>query len=255
MANVFQTPQRVSLDAHPSATAYIQRSPSGLQVRPPTYREVIMASAVPVPYHTLEESPNSRTIKIGDWEITARTNPISNAGELDALQIAVGGFPLPEMTFGNNALELVHGPSGWRYGFSTEDALKGVKNGELEPGDGGVKVGHADAWLKSRYVTNYREPGSLTQARTERGHPLSFRCPRLSLLRYMIGHIRRYTEGISCLNRLLPSHGSPRIHRMRITPFLLQNSRGMILSSSTPRYRYMKMNYTIMVHLIYLSGL
>ncbi|KAI0732782.1 type 2A phosphatase activator TIP41 [Fomitopsis betulina] len=109
-----------------------------------------MASAVPVPYHTLEESPNSRTIKIGDWEITARTNPISNAGELDTLQAAVGGFPLPEMTFGNNDLELVHKPTGWRYGFSTEDALKGVKNGELEPGDGGVKVGHADAWLKSR---------------------------------------------------------------------------------------------------------
>lgn len=117
-----------------------------------------MASAVPVPYHTLEESPNSRTIKIGDWEITARTNPISNAGELDTLQAAVGGFPLPEMTFGNNDLELVHKPTGWRYGFSTEDALKGVKNGELEPGDGGVKVGHADAWLKSRYVASFREP-------------------------------------------------------------------------------------------------
>lgn len=156
MANVFETPQRVSLDAHSSATAYIQRSPSAPPARPPTYHEVIMASAVPVPYHTLEESPNSRTIKIGDWEITARTNPISNAGELDALQAAVGGFPLPEMTFGNNDLELVHKPTGWRYGFSTEDALKGVKNGELEPGDGGVKVGHADAWLKSRYVTSFR---------------------------------------------------------------------------------------------------
>ncbi|KAH9833681.1 type 2A phosphatase activator TIP41 [Rhodofomes roseus] len=109
-----------------------------------------MAAAVPVPYHTLEESPNSRTIKIGDWEITARTNPISNAGELDALQAAVGGIPLPEMTFGNNGLKLLHKPSGWQYGFGTEEALKGVKNGELEHGDGGVKVGYADAWLKSR---------------------------------------------------------------------------------------------------------
>ncbi|KAH9938018.1 type 2A phosphatase activator TIP41 [Fomitopsis serialis] len=109
-----------------------------------------MAAAVPVPRHTLEESPNSRTVKMGDWEITARTNPISNANELDALQAAVGGIPLPEMTFGNNALELVHKASGWTYAFGTEEALKGVKNGELESGDGGVKVGYADAWLKSR---------------------------------------------------------------------------------------------------------
>ncbi|OBZ70190.1 Ribosome biogenesis regulatory [Grifola frondosa] len=54
------------------------------------------------------------------------------------------------MTFGNNALELEHKTSGWKFCFTTEDALKAVKNGELEDGDGGVKVGYADAWLKSR---------------------------------------------------------------------------------------------------------
>ncbi|KZT71494.1 TIP41-domain-containing protein [Daedalea quercina L-15889] len=141
-----------------------------------------MASAVPVPYHTLEESPNSRTIKIGDWEITARTNPISNASELDALQAAVGGIPLPEMTFGNNALELVHQPSGWRYGFGTEEALRGVKNGELEQGDGGVKVGYAEAWIKSRTGPSSQlpmpetvptKPYDWTYTTVYSGHPFS----------------------------------------------------------------------------------
>jgi type 2A phosphatase activator TIP41 len=115
------------------------------------YENTIMASAVKLPIHTLEESPNSRTINIYDWTITAYTHPISNASELDAIQATVG-FPLPEMTFGNNALELEHKPSGLKYEFTAVGALKEVKSGPLEDGDGGVKVGYADAWLKSRCV-------------------------------------------------------------------------------------------------------
>lgn len=111
-----------------------------------------MTSTAPVPDHKLLESPNSRTIEIGDWDITAKTNPISNAAECDALQASLSGLPLPEMTFGNNSLELLHKPSGWSYSFTTEDALQGVRNGVLVEGDGGVKVGYADAWLQSRYV-------------------------------------------------------------------------------------------------------
>ncbi|KAJ8473674.1 hypothetical protein ONZ51_g7711 [Trametes cubensis] len=109
-----------------------------------------MSAAVSVPKHRLFESPNSRAIEIGPWTITARTNPISNAGQSDALQAAIGGIPLPEMTFGSNSLELEHKDSGWKYAFTTEEALKGVRNGELQEGDGGVKVGYADAWIKSR---------------------------------------------------------------------------------------------------------
>ncbi|GBE79866.1 type 2A phosphatase activator TIP41 [Sparassis latifolia] len=109
-----------------------------------------MSATVPTPEHHLSEFSNSRTIEIGEWVITARTNPISNAGECDALQVALSGMPLPEMTFGNNALELKHKTSGWQYAFTTEASLKAVKNGELGEGDGAVKVGHADAWLKSR---------------------------------------------------------------------------------------------------------
>jgi type 2A phosphatase activator TIP41 len=106
-------------------------------------------ASVSLPEHTLEESPNSRTIHIKDWVVTASTSPISNASETDTLQSYLG-FPLPEMTFGNNYLSLEHRPSGWCYSFSTARSLKAVKKGELEEGDGGVKVGYADAWLKSR---------------------------------------------------------------------------------------------------------
>ena len=106
--------------------------------------------SVDIPEHQLYEDPNSRSIAIGQWVITVRTNPLSNAQERDALQSRLSGLPLPEMTFGNNALELEHKASGWRYQFSTEDALRGVKNGELGEGDGGVKVGYAEAWMQSR---------------------------------------------------------------------------------------------------------
>ncbi|EPQ59182.1 TIP41-domain-containing protein [Gloeophyllum trabeum ATCC 11539] len=108
-----------------------------------------MATQVQVPEHKLLESPNSRTIEVNGWVITATTNPIASAADADALQASVG-FPLPEMTFSRNSLELVHRPSGWKYSFNTQDALRAVKNGELGEGDGGVKVGYADAWLKSR---------------------------------------------------------------------------------------------------------
>lgn len=115
------------------------------------YRDTIMASAVKLPRHTLQESPNSRGITVYDWQISAWTHPISNATELDEIQASVD-IPLPEMTFGNNILELEHKPSGWKYEFSATRALKGVKNGLLEEGDGGVKVGYAEDWLKSRCI-------------------------------------------------------------------------------------------------------
>jgi hypothetical protein len=111
-----------------------------------------MTTTMTLPEHKLEESPNSRCIHVKDWSITASTNPISNASEVNALQSYLG-FPLPEMTFGNNYLLLEHHPSAWSYSFSAPRALKLVKNGELQEGDGGVKVGHADAWLKSRCDT------------------------------------------------------------------------------------------------------
>lgn len=106
-------------------------------------------STVSIPDHNLFESPNSRSIELGPWLITATTNSISNAPECDALQATLG-IPIPEMTFGGNFLKLEYKPSDWRYTFTTESALKDVKVGELGDGDGGVKVGYAEKWLKSR---------------------------------------------------------------------------------------------------------
>jgi len=108
-----------------------------------------MSAAVALPTHKLYESPNTRSIDINGWLITAETNPISSGPQCDALQASLG-IPLPEMIFGNNTLTLEHKPSGWKYAFSAEEALKAVKRSELEPGDGGVRVDYADAWLKSR---------------------------------------------------------------------------------------------------------
>ena len=108
-----------------------------------------MNTAATLPKHTIHEENGFRRIEVNDWRISATTRPIVSAAEADALQRSLG-IPLPEMTFGRNELELLHTPSGWTYTFNAENALKGVRNGELGPGDGAVKVGHADAWLKSR---------------------------------------------------------------------------------------------------------
>ncbi|KAH8094830.1 type 2A phosphatase activator TIP41 [Cristinia sonorae] len=128
-------------------TSFAQAAAS---ISPPSYTNVLMSAATSLPHHTLGESPNSRSIEIGEWYINSTTNPISNAPQCNALQASLRGIPLPEMTFGSNSLELSHKSSGWKYAFGTEEALKGVKNGDLEDGDGGVKVGYADAWLSSR---------------------------------------------------------------------------------------------------------
>jgi type 2A phosphatase activator TIP41 len=76
---------------------------------------------------------------------------MSNAAQLDALDAELN-MHLPEMTFGANRINLNHRPSGWQYEFSTKEALREVKNGPPEEGDGAVKVKHADQWLESRYV-------------------------------------------------------------------------------------------------------
>jgi type 2A phosphatase activator TIP41 len=98
---------------------------------------------------TVRKTDTEHVIEYRDWRVSTTTFPISNASQLDAIQASVG-FPLPEMTFGNNALTLTHLPSGWTLTFDTPHALAAVKNGPLEEGDGGVRVGYADAWLKSR---------------------------------------------------------------------------------------------------------
>lgn len=104
-----------------------------------------------LPEHKLSESPNTRAIDIAGWIITASTAPISSMRECDWLSATLD-MPLPEMTFGSNALTLKHRASGAKLAFSTLEALRCVVNGPLGDGDGGVKVGYADKWLQSRHA-------------------------------------------------------------------------------------------------------
>ena len=60
----------------------------------------------------------------------------------DALRASLD-IPLPEMLFGHNLLQNKQYPS------RVDDALRGVKSGPLEDGDGGDKVGYAGAWLRA----------------------------------------------------------------------------------------------------------
>lgn len=105
-----------------------------------------------IPPHIITGSPGDSTssIELFGWKISATSLPISNATEIDNMHETLSGLPVPEMPFGNNSVTLRHEPSGWEYSFSALDALKAVKLGELGEGDGGVKVGHAKAWLESR---------------------------------------------------------------------------------------------------------
>jgi len=123
-----------------------------------------MASAQAIPPHDLDNTPNSSSIKIHSWRLTSTTLPISNASEITSAQDALGGLPLPEMTFGNNALILKEERSGWEYVFDAVGALRGVRLGEFQDGDGGVKVGYAKEWLKSRTDPSSQTPLSYTVA-------------------------------------------------------------------------------------------
>lgn len=104
-----------------------------------------------LPPHKISETNNTRRIDIFSWSLETIVAPIITASEVDAMQANLG-LPLPEMTFGNNSLVIRHIPSGWAYRFDAESALKWVKTGELQSGDGSVKVGYSDAWFKSRSV-------------------------------------------------------------------------------------------------------
>lgn len=111
-------------------------------------------AAVAVPKHHIDETETTRTLTLANWTIIVENHPISSAAQLKELQNDVP-IPLPEMTFGSNSVTLKHRPTGWEYVFTTKDALRGVRNGESTDGDGTVKVSHAEAWLKSRYLLEF----------------------------------------------------------------------------------------------------
>lgn len=102
------------------------------------------------PPHTVTRDANREDIQIMGWKIAVLKYPISNASELEEMREQLHGLPLPEMTFGANSLAVHHIDSGWCFEFNALEALRLVRNGELQLGDGGIKVGYSEEWLKSR---------------------------------------------------------------------------------------------------------
>ncbi|KAF8318260.1 type 2A phosphatase activator TIP41 [Clavulina sp. PMI_390] len=108
--------------------------------------------------HELTTTSGGTMIRKGSWEISSSTLPISNSIEISQIQDALDGLPLPEMPFGNNSLVITNQALNWKYEFTTLEALRGVKLGELQPGDGGVQVGYAKEWLQSRSSPSSANP-------------------------------------------------------------------------------------------------
>lgn len=100
--------------------------------------------------HEVSQSGTQSSIRKSAWVITSNTCPISNAVEISSIQDELNGLPIPEMPYGNNSLVIRSETNALEYSFTTLEALRGVKLGELEPGDGGVQVGYAKEWLQSR---------------------------------------------------------------------------------------------------------
>jgi len=111
----------------------------------PTDAEEIPKS-FPVP-HTLATTHASRSINIAGWTITSTKLPICSSSDCDQLAAKLG-IPVPEMTFGGNAVS-IEGPNGWKCVFNTEEALDAVD----KTGSQGIKVSYSEQWNRTRYNT------------------------------------------------------------------------------------------------------
>ncbi|BEI87889.1 uncharacterized protein CcaverHIS019_0106070 [Cutaneotrichosporon cavernicola] len=107
------------------------------------------AAAVPGPLlspsYKLEQGKLGSEMRIGNWTIRSVKTAILNGKEIDAVEKELC-LPLPEMTFGNNGLDLMH--QGVRIKFDGISALRQVAVGEgwEERVGGGVLVSMADSW-------------------------------------------------------------------------------------------------------------
>src|SRR5262245_47422424 len=105
-----------------------------------------ITNSVPVP-HVLTTTRSSRSISIAGWTVTACKLPICSSSACDELAATLG-IPVPELTFGQNSVE-VQGPNGWKCAFNTLEALDLVD----KTGSQGIKVSYSEQWNKSRWVT------------------------------------------------------------------------------------------------------
>jgi len=125
-----------TMDSTSSETVY----PADDKLQPPEIEEL----SSPVP-HTLSYTHASRSIVIAGWTVTATKLPISSSSESDKLSAKLG-IPVPEMTFGNNSINIA-GPNGWQCEFSTQEALDAVD----KTGSQGMKVSYSEQWNRTRH--------------------------------------------------------------------------------------------------------
>ena len=124
------------MDSTSSETVY----PADDNLHPPEVEEL----SSPVP-HTLSYTHASRSIAIAGWTITATKLPISSSSEGDQLSATLG-IPVPEMSFGNNSVNIA-GPNGWQCEFNTQEALDAVD----KTGSQGMKVSYSEQWNRTRH--------------------------------------------------------------------------------------------------------
>jgi TIP41-like family len=124
------------MDSEPTQTLFPAETP--------TSNPEIISKSSPVP-HTLITTPAFRSIKIGGWTITSRKLPISSSSDCDSLAAKLG-IPVPEMTFGNNAVS-IEAAGGWKCEFNTQEALDAVD----KTGSQGIKVSYSEQWNRTRY--------------------------------------------------------------------------------------------------------
>ncbi|KAK9728375.1 Tap42 interacting protein [Basidiobolus ranarum] len=102
-----------------------------------------------VPIFELIKENGIQGIKILNWTITSRKQPILDSAEITR-DSAILGIPLPEMMFGNNHLLLEHS-QGFSYTFKALDALKRVGNSAESAGL--ISVAYAQHWTEKRDKT------------------------------------------------------------------------------------------------------
>lgn len=132
---------------------------------------------IPSPKATLPltETPS---ITVGQWSVYTRKRPILLLPELDELGSRYD-FPLPEMIFGHNFVELVNEATHAKINFNTLDALDSLH------GVSDFKVSYHKEWLSTRpeglkelkpydwtYLTNYKGSTSMTFVETHEKIPL-----------------------------------------------------------------------------------
>lgn len=101
---------------------------------------IIPSPAASFPIH---ETPS---ISIGDWEIYTTKKPILSSDEIDLEQERLG-FPIPEMIFGNNKVEIKNNQfPDFLISFNTKDALSLVDKDVTNL----LKVSYSNEWFSTR---------------------------------------------------------------------------------------------------------